>query len=164
MTETTANLISDAARAEIDKWVKKYPPEQKQSAVLTALHLVQEENGGWLTNEHLTAVANYLEMPPIAVYEVATFYSMFELKPVGLHKISVCTNISCMLSDCKKITDHLQQRLQINFGETTADGKFTLREVECLAACANAPMMQIDKTYHLDLTPEKVDKILDELE
>jgi NADH-quinone oxidoreductase subunit E len=112
----------------------------------------------------MNAVADYLEMPPIAVYEIATFYTMFNLKPVGQHVIEVCTNISCMLCGCDKIVNHLKKRLQINFNETTSDGKFTLREVECLAACANAPMLQIGKKYYENLTAEKVDQILDELE
>lgn len=157
-------VLSEKTRAEIDHWVKKYPPEQKQSAVLSALHTVQEEKGGWLTEPLMDAVADYLGMPRIAVYEVASFYSMYELKPVGRHKICVCTNISCMLSGSEKVMTHLQQRLGINVGETTSDGKFTLKEVECLAACANAPMFQIGKHYYEDLTPEKIDAILATLE
>lgn len=158
-----SELISTKVRSEIDRWLKKYPPDQKQSAVLTALTLVQEENGGSLTTDLMNAVADYLEMPRMAVYDVATFYSLFDLKPVGRHKINVCTNISCMLCGSKDIMKYLEEKLGIKAGQTTADGRFTLKSVECLAACANAPMMQVDKTYHENLTPEKIDSILESL-
>ena len=156
--------LSAAARAEIDRWLAKYPPDQKQSAVIAALTFVQEENGGWLTNELIDAVADYLEMPRINAYEVATFYSMFELKPVGRHKICVCTNISCLLCGSDEIVAHLRTRLGIGLGETTPDGRFTLKEVECLAACGGAPAMQVGHTYHENLTPQRIDQILDSLE
>ena len=159
-----ANLISEASRADIDRWVSKYPPEWKRSAVMPALSIVQEQNGGWLTTELMDAVAAYLDMEPIAVYEVATFYSMYELEPVGRHKICVCTNISCMLCGSETVVEHLQSKLGIKLGETTADGKFTLKEVECLGACVGAPMLQIGKTYYENLTPEKLDQILDTLD
>ncbi|KTD19722.1 NADH-quinone oxidoreductase subunit NuoE [Legionella londiniensis] len=146
---------------EIDDWVAKYPPEQKQSAVMSALRIVQEQHG-YLTQELMDAVAEYLEMPPIAVYEVSTFYTMYEHKPIGRHLINVCTNISCQLCDSDKIVKHLQATLGIKLGETTADGRFTLRSVECLGACVNAPMMQVNKTYHENLTPEKVDEVLEQ--
>jgi NADH-quinone oxidoreductase subunit E len=155
-----STLISADSRAEIDRWIAKYPPERKQSAVMAALNIVQEQNGGWLTTDLMNAIAVYLEMPPIAVYEVATFYSMYELKPVGQHKICICTNVSCMLRGSDKIVAHLKQKLGISFGETTTDGKFTLKEVECLAACGGAPMIQIGREYYENLTPEKVDEIL----
>ncbi len=158
-----ADLLSAAVRAGIDQWVAKYPAEQKQSAVMAALRLVQEEQG-WLSTDLMDAVAEYLEMEPISVYEVATFYSMYDLKPVGRHKISVCTNISCMLCGSSQLMAHLENRLGIKRGETTADGKFTLKEVECLAACAGAPMFQIDKTYYENLTNDKADAILAGLE
>lgn len=157
-------LISDAARAEIDRWIAKYPPEQKRAAVIAALHIVQDQNGGWLSVDLIEAVAEYLEMPPIAVHEVATFYTMFDLKPVGRHKINVCTNISCQLNGSHRIMSHLQKKLGVKVGETTSGGKFTLKEAECLGACGGAPMMMIDKTYYEHLTPEKVDEILDQLE
>jgi len=157
------DLLSAAVRADIDKWVAKYPPEQKRSAVMAALRLVQEEQG-WLSNDLMDAVAEYLDMEPISVYEVATFYSMYDLKPAGRHKISVCTNISCMLCGSAELMGHLEKKLGVKRGETTADGKFHLKEVECLAACAGAPMFQIGKTYYEHLTPEKVDAILDSLE
>lgn len=156
--------LSESVRAKIDNWLKRYPADQKRSAVIEALRYAQAENNNWLSEPLMDAVADYLGMPRIAVYEVATFYTMFNLKPLGQHLIEVCTNISCMLCGCDKIVNHLKRRLQINFNETTADGKFTLREAECLAACANAPMFQIGKKYYEDLTPDKVDKILDELE
>ena len=165
MSENKAQRLSAHARAEIDRWLAKYPPDRKQSAVLTALREVQHENGGHLTTELLDAVADYLDMPPIAVYEVATFYSMFELKPVGRHSISVCTNVSCMLCGSDDIVEHIQSRLGIGLGESTPDGRFYLkREEECLAACAFAPVMQIDHVYYENLTPAQVDQILDSLE
>jgi NADH-quinone oxidoreductase subunit E len=160
-----ATLLSATARAEIDKWLAKYPAERKQSAVIAALTVVQDENGGSLTTELMDAVAEYLDIPAIAAYEVATFYSMFDLEPVGRHKISVCTNISCMLCGGEKIVEYISGKLGIGLGETTADGKIKLnREEECLAACAGAPMMVVDGHYHEDLTPEKIDAILDGLE
>lgn len=159
-----AIILSEQVRADIDKWIAKFPPDQRQSAVLPALLIVQEQHKNWLTEELMDAVAQYLDMPRIAVYEVATFYSMYNLKPVGQHQICVCTNISCMLSGCEGIVKHLKKRLGIGFNETTADGKFTLKEVECLGACANAPMLHMGHRYYENLTPEKIDKILDELE
>ncbi len=155
----TRLLLSKKACAEIDRWIAKYPPEQKRSAVLSALHIAQQENG-WLSTEVMDAVADYLGMDNISVYEVATFYTMYDLKPVGRHKISVCTNISCLLRGSEEVVAHLTQRLGINLGETTPDGKVTLKEVECLAACCGAPMAQVDKQYHENLTPEKIDAIL----
>ena len=156
-------MISDKLKSEIDHWVKKFPVDQKQSAVLPALRFAQEENGGWLSDEIMKSVAEYLSMPFIAVYEVASFYSMYELKPVGKNKLSVCTNVSCMLAGCDKIVKHLNKKLNIQFGETTPDQKYTLKEVECLGACANAPVMHVGHKYYEDLTPEKIDSILEEL-
>jgi len=155
--------LSTETRGEIDRWVDKYPADQKQSAVMAALRIVQENHGGWLSRELLDAVAAYLDMDRIAVYEVATFYSMYELKQVGKHKICVCTNISCMLCGSDQVVAHLKNRLGIGFGETTDDGRFTLKEVECLGACGGAPMFQIDKSYYENLTPQKIDQILDGL-
>lgn len=154
--------LSDTVCNHIDHWVSKYPADQKQSAVLAALTAVQKENGGALTTQIMDAVADYLDMPKVAVYEVATFYSLFDLEKVGKYKINVCTNISCLLCGSKKIVSYLEQKLGITLGETTPDGKFTLRAVECLAACANAPMLQIGDTYYENLTPEKIDAILAE--
>ena len=157
------NMLTSQTTTIIDHWVKKFPADKKRSAVLAALTGAQKQNGGWLTPELMNAVATYLEIPEAWVYEVATFYDMYDLEPVGKHKIRVCTNVSCMLRGCEKIVDHLKTRLAVEWGETTKDGLFTLKESECLAACANAPMMQIDLDYHVDLTLEKVDKILDNL-
>ncbi len=162
--QSKIHLLSEATRKEIDVWVAKYPPEQKQSAVMAALRLAQDQNRGFLTEELMDAVAEYLQMPAIAVYEVATFYSMYELEPVGKHKICVCTNISCMLCGSDTVAGHLSQKLGIKFGETTADGRFTLKEVECLGACVNAPVMQIGDTYYENLSEEKIDQILDSLD
>jgi len=164
METTKSDLISAESKAEIDQWVAKYPPEQKQSAVMAALRIVQDANGGYLTTELMDAVADYLDMMPMAVYEVATFYSMYELSPVGRHKICVCTNISCMLCGSDEVVAHLRKRLGIGLGETTEDGRITLKEVECLGACVDAPMCQIGREYHLKLTPEKIDAILDQLD
>ena len=165
MSARKSELLSAHARAEIDRWVAKYPPERKQSAVLAALREAQHENGGYLTTELMDAVADYLDLPPIAVYEVASFYSMFELQPVGRHCIAVCTNISCMLRGSDTVLSYIERKLGIKLGESTSDGKFYLKkEEECLAACCGAPMMQVDHVYHENLTPEKVDRILDSLE
>ncbi len=164
MSQEKIALLSADSRADIDRWVAKYPPEQKQSAVMAALRIAQEQNGGWLTNELIDAVAAYLDMEAIEAYEVASFYSMYELKPVGRHKICVCTNISCMLCGSDSVVSHLEERLGIKMGQTTGDGRFSLKEVECLGACVNAPMFQIDKKYYEKLTPEKIDAILDELD
>jgi NADH-quinone oxidoreductase subunit E len=132
--------------------------------VLAALREVQHENGGWLSKELMDAVADYLGMPHIAVYEVASFYSMLETKPVGRHSVSVCTNISCMLRGSDAIVAHVERKLGVKTGESTADGRIHLkREEECLAACCGSPMMMVDHVYHENLTPEKVDAILDGL-
>ena len=163
VTDKTA-LFSPEIRAQIDLWIGKYPPEWKQSAVMGALMIVQDNHDGWLTPELMNDVAAYLGMSPIAVYEVATFYSMYELKPVGKHKICVCTNVSCMTNKSDVIVEHLEKRLGISFGQVTKDGRFSLKEVECLGACGGAPMMQIGKQYYENLTPEIVDAILDGLE
>lgn len=162
--ESKLHLISTASREEIDRWIAKYPQDRKQGAVMAALRIVQDQNGGWLSNELMDAVAEYLEMQPIEVYEVATFYSMYERDAVGRHKICVCTNISCMLCGSADIVRHLEERLGIKLGETSEDGRFTLKEVECLGACVDAPMFQIGTTYYPKLTKEKVDEILDALD
>jgi len=156
--------LSPETLAEIDVWTKKYPEEQRQSAVMFALKLAQDQNGGWLTTELMDEVAKYLGMDAIAVYEVATFYSMYELKPVGKHKVCVCTNISCMICGSGEIVNHIEDKLGIKMGETTADNKITLKEVECLGACTGAPMLQIGEHYHENLTPEKIDTLLDSLD
>jgi len=158
-------VLSEHARQEIDRWLAKYPQDQRQSAVLAALREVQHENGGCLTTELMDAVAEHIGMPPIAVYEAASFYSMFELKPVGRHNVAVCTNVSCMLCGADDIVGHIEKKLGIRLGQSTPDGRIYLkREEECLAACCGAPMMQVDHVYHENLSPEKVDQILDALE
>ena len=161
----TSGLINAESCARIDAWLEKFPPEHKQSAVLPALHILQEQNGGWVSRELLDAVADYLDMPPVMVYEVGTFYSMIELEPVGRNMVALCTNLSCMLCGAESLVEHVEKKLGIRLGETTADGRITLkREEECLAACAGAPMMTVNGHYHENLSPEKVDEILDALE
>ena len=160
---TQNQVLSRHVQEEIDGWLKRFPADQKQSAVLAALRAVQHEVGHLPVNQ-MDAVAEYLGMAPIAVYEVASFYSMYELQPVGKHTISLCTNLSCMLCGSDEILQHLRDKLGIDLGETTADGRFYLKEEEeCLAACCGAPMMQVNHIYHENLTIEKVDKILNEL-
>jgi NADH-quinone oxidoreductase subunit E len=157
-------LLSEATRQEIDHWVAKFPQGRQRSAVISALRAVQEQNHGYLTPDLMDAVAEYLDLPPIQVYEVASFYSMFETHPCGRHHVSICTNISCMLRGGEELVAHVEQRLGIKLGESTADGRiFFKREEECLAACTGAPMMMVDHIYHEYLTPEKVDQILDDL-
>jgi NADH-quinone oxidoreductase subunit E len=156
--------LSEHVREEIDRWVAKFPPDRKRSAVISALHAVQHENRGFLTSALMDAVADYLGMHPILVYEVATFYSMFETKPVGRHHLSVCTNISCMLRGSQEVVDRIEKKLGIKTGESTPDGRIYLkREEECLAACTGAPMLMVDHVFHENLTPESIDRILDEL-
>ncbi|MFO7278291.1 MAG: NAD(P)H-dependent oxidoreductase subunit E [Pseudomonadota bacterium] len=167
MTQTTggaAALLSEHTRQEIDRWVAKFPPGRQRSAVIAALRAAQEQNQGYLTKPLMDAVAEYLNLPPIQVYEVASFYSMFELHPCGRHHVSICTNISCMLNGADEIVAHVEKKLGIRLGESTPDGRiFLKREEECLAACTGAPMMMVDHIYYENLTPEKVDQILDEL-
>jgi NADH-quinone oxidoreductase subunit E len=157
-------VLSEHTRHEIDHWMTKFPEGRQRSAVLAALRAAQHQNHGYLTAPLMDAVAAHLSLPPIQVYEVASFYSMFETKPVGRLHVSVCTNISCMLCGSDKIVEHVEKRLGIKTGESTPDGKFFLkREEECLAACNNAPMMMIDHVYYENLTPEKVDQVFDSL-
>ena len=156
--------LTNELKQYIDHWCGKFPQDQRRSAVVAALLQAQEENDGWLTGELMNAIALYLGIPPIEVYEVATFFDMFEFKPVG-HKIAVCTNVSCMLRDSDKVVATLEERLGIKMGETTSDGRFTLREVECLAACHLAPVCLVNnKTLCEDLTPESMNHVLDQLE
>ena len=157
--------LSTHLREEIDHWVARFPAGRERSAVLAALRTAQHENNGYLTTELMDAIADYLKMPPVQVYEVASFYSMFETKPVGRVHVSICTNISCMLCGADEIVAAVEKRLGIRTGESTADGRIYLkREEECLAACNNAPMMMVDHVYHENLTPEKAVQILDALE
>ena len=154
--------LSAHLRAEIDQWMARFPVGRQRSAVLAALHAAQHENHGFLTRELMEGVAAYLSLPAIQVFEVASFYSMFETRPVGRHSISVCTNISCMLRGGEKILAHVEKHLGIKVGESTPDGRFYLKqEEECLAACCGAPMMMVDHKYYENLTPARVDGILD---
>jgi len=157
-------LLTPQTREEIDHWIARFPPGRQRSAVISALRAVQEQNHGFLTPELMDAVADYLQMPPIQVYEVASFYSMFETHPCGRHHVSVCTNISCMLRGGQEMESYVEKKLGIRTGQSTADGRiFLKREEECLAACTGAPMMMVDHVYHEHLTTEKVDQILDGL-
>ena len=168
MSNTDHNAVQTGLSAhlkeEMDHWLTKFPPERKRSAVLAALRAAQHENNGFLTAQQMDAIAEYLQLPPIQVYEVASFYSMFETKPVGRYHVSVCTNISCMLCGGEELLEHVEKRLGIKVGESTSDGRFFLkREEECLAACTGAPMMMVDHVFYENLTPARVDEILDSL-
>ena len=148
----------------IDHWVAKFPADRKRSALLQSLWAAQEQNDGHLTDLLIAAVAKYLEVPTIWAYEVASFYSMFETKPVGRNNVAICTNISCWLNGAEDIVRHCERKLGIKLGESTADGRLYLKcEEECLAACAGAPMMVVNGHYHEKLTPQSVDEILDGL-
>ncbi|MCX7945535.1 MAG: NADH-quinone oxidoreductase subunit NuoE [Hydrogenophilus sp.] len=156
-------MLSQEALARIDREIAKYPPGKKQSAVMAALRIAQEEHG-WLSQEIISFVAEYLEMPPVAVYEVATFYNMFDLKPVGRYKITVCTNLPCALSGGEHAADHLKERLGIGFGETTSDGLFTLKEGECMGACGDAPVILVNnRRMFCRMTRERLDSLLESL-
>ena len=160
-----AELLSEHVREEIDRWVERFPADRSRSAVIGALHAVQHENEGFLTAELMNGVAAYLDLPTIQVYEVATFYSMFQTKPVGRHNVAICTNVSCMLRGADDIVAHVENKLGIKTGESTGDGRIYLKkEEECLAACCGAPMMMVDHKYYEHLTPEMVDEILEGLE
>jgi NADH-quinone oxidoreductase subunit E len=154
-------MLSPKSMHDVLSWLAKYPAEQKQSAVMAVLRIAQEQHG-YLTPQLMDAVALYLEMPAIAVYEVATFYTMYELRPVARHVINVCTNISCKLANASEIVTQLEDKLSIKLGETTQDGRFTLRSVECLGACVNAPVIQVDKNYHENLNSQKIDQMLEQ--
>ena len=158
-------LLSDHVREEIDHWKARFPEGRQRSAVISALHAAQHENDGYLTPELMDAVAKYLDLPKIQVYEVATFYSMFQTKPVGRHNVAICTNISCMLRGADDVVAHCQKKLGIKLGESTEDGRIYLKkEEECLAACTGAPMMMVNHHYHENLTLDQVDDILDGLD
>jgi len=156
-------MLSTESLARIDRELTKYPADRRQAAVTAALHIAQEEKG-WLSQDTIAYVADYLGIPAIAALEVATFYSMFQLEPLGKYKITVCTNISCMLRDSDVIVDHLNKCLGIGFNQTTPDGKFTLKEGECMGTCGGAPLFHINNTKMYEyLTPEKIDEILEGL-
>lgn len=157
-------LLNNHTRGEIDHWVSKFPENKKRSAVLAALTATQHQNQGFLTTDLMDAVAEYLGLAAIHVYEVASFYSMYETRPVARHNVAICTNICCMLMGSDSIVNHVEKKLGIKIGESTEDGRIYLKcEEECLAACAGGPMMQVDHKYYEKLTPEKVDEILDGL-
>jgi NADH-quinone oxidoreductase subunit E len=157
-------LLTEETCREIDRWVAKFPPGRQRSASLAALRAAQEQNDGFLTADLMDAVAEYLKLPPIQVYEVARFYSMFETHPCGRHHVSICTNISCMLNGGEELVAHAEKKLGIKVNESTPDGRIFLKqEEECLAACTGAPMMMVDHVFHEHLTPEKLDAILDAL-
>ncbi len=159
------DLLSEHTRSEIDHWLARFPEDQKRSAVLSALNAAQHQNQGYLTTDLMDAVAEYLGMAAIHVYEVASFYSMYEIKPVARNNVAICTNISCMLMGSDSIVEYVEKKLGIKIGESTEDGRIYLKcEEECLAACAGGPMMQVNHKYYENLTTEKVDQILDGLE
>jgi NADH-quinone oxidoreductase subunit E len=157
-------MLSDQIQTKLNRELAKYPADQKQSAVMAALRFVQDEKG-WIASEDMADIAGYLGMPQMAVFEVATFYHMYNLKPMGKHTLTVCTNISCMLCGSSETVAHLAKRLGIGFGEVTPDGKFGLREGECMGACVDAPMFTINnKKLCGRLTSEKIDQILADLD
>ncbi|MGH8763161.1 MAG: NADH-quinone oxidoreductase subunit NuoE [Nitrosospira sp.] len=156
-------MLSAESIKKIDHEVTKYPPDQRQSAVMSALAIAQDEKG-WLANETMDFVAHYLGMPPIAVYEVATFYSMYNLQPLGKCKITICTNLPCALSGANDAVAHIRQRLGISFNQTTADGKFTLKEGECMGACGDAPVLLVNnKRMCSFMSNDNIDQLLEEL-
>ena len=156
-------MLSAESLRRIDREVAKYPADQKQSAVMAALVIAQDEKG-WLATETMDCVAQYLGMPPVAVYEVATFYNMYDLKQGGRFKLTICTCLPCGLQGSLEAADHLKSRLGIGFNETTADGRFTLKEGECMGACAMAPVVLVNNKRMCDrLSPDKLDALIDEL-
>ena len=162
---SNADVLSGHVRKEIDRWTERFPEGKHRSAVLSALHAAQHENNGYLTVELLNGVADYMDLPTIQVYEVATFYSMFQTQPVGRHNVAICTNVSCMLRGADDVVEHVENKLGIKLGESTEDGRIYLKlEEECLAACCGAPMMMVNHKYHENLTRDMVDEILDGLE
>jgi NADH-quinone oxidoreductase subunit E len=164
VSESKQQLLSEHTRAEIDHWVAKFPAGKQRSAVLSALRFAQEQNANYLSTDIMDAVAEYLQLPPIQVYEVASFYSMFETHQCGRHHVSICTNISCWLNGGEALLAHAERKLGIKVGESTPDQRIFLKqEEECLAACTGAPMLMVDHEFHEYLTPEKLDRILDEL-
>ena len=156
-------MLSDVAKQKIDREIAKYPPDQKQSAVMAALAIAQDEKG-WLSTETMDYVARYLGMPPIAVYEVATFYNMYNREPTGKYKITICTNLPCALSGANKAVVHLQHKLGIDFNQTTKDGRFTLKEGECMGACGDAPVLLVNnKRMESFMSNDKLDRLITEL-
>ena len=158
-------LLNEDTRANIDHWVSKFPAENKRSALIQALIAAQHQNGGWVSKDMIEAVADYLDLPPVWAFEVASFYSMLDQKPVGRNKVNICTNISCWLNGAEDMVSHVENKLGIKLGETTADDRITLIvEEECIAACCGAPAMVVNGHYHENLDTDKIDKILDGLD
>jgi NADH-quinone oxidoreductase subunit E len=157
--------LSAHVKEEIEHWKVRFPADRQRSAVISALHAVQHENHGFVSAEQMNAVAEYLDLPTIQVYEVATFYSMFQTREVGRNEVAICTNVACMLRGADDIVDHVEGKLGIKIGESTADGKIFLKqEEECIAACCGAPALMVNHKYHENLTKEMVDEILDGLD
>lgn len=159
--ESKKDLFDASVRAAIDDHIAKYPAEWKQSAVMPALTLVQDWNGGWLSRELMDDVARYLDMPAIAVYEVATFYNMYDLEPTAKVKVCVCNSISCMLNGSEELIAHVEDKYGLKPGQTSADGRFTFKEAECLGACRHAPAVLVGHTYHEGMTLEALDKLIE---
>ena len=157
--------LSTHIKEEIESWKARFPADRQRSAVISALHAVQHENKGFVTAEQMSAIADYLELPSIQVYEVATFYSMFQTKEVGRNEVAICTNVACMLRGADELVDHVENKLGLKLGESSEDGKvFLKREEECIAACCGAPAMMVNHKYYENLTVEMVDDILDGLD
>ena len=156
--------LSTHIKEEIESWKARFPKDRQRSAVISALHAVQHENRGFVTAEQMNAIADYLELPSIQVYEVATFYSMFQTKEVGRNEVAICTNVACMLRGADDLVEHVESKLGVKLGESSEDGKvFLKREEECIAACCGAPAMMVNHKYYENLTVEMVDEILDGL-
>ena len=156
--------LSTRIKEEIERWKARFPKDRQRSAVISALHAVQHENRGFVTAEQMNAIADYLELPSIQVYEVATFYSMFQTKEVGRNEVAICTNVACMLRGADELVEHVESKLGLKLGESSEDGKvFLKREEECIAACCGAPAMMVNHKYYENLTVEMVDEILDGL-
>ena len=157
--------LSSHIKEEIESWKARFPEDRQRSAIISALHAVQHENRGFVTAQQMNAIAAYLELPSIQVYEVATFYSMFQTKEVGRNEVAICTNVACMLRGADDLVDHVEKKLGAKLGDSTEDGKvFLKREEECIAACCGAPAMMVNHKYYENLTVEMVDEILDGLD
>ena len=157
------SMLSSESMQAVNRWIAKYPTERKRSAIIPVLTIIQDELG-YLSREAMDAAADYLEIPRIAAYEVATFYSMFRLQPCGRHLVSLCTNVSCMMAGSERLKQWFKDELGIEPGQTTEDGRITLQEVECMAACGGAPMLEVDKQYHENLTIEKMAELIRNLD
>jgi NADH-quinone oxidoreductase subunit E len=161
--KSLTDFLPEAAIQQFETEIAKYPADRRRSAVMAGLMIAQKHNKGYLSEELMDAVADYLGIPHVAAYEVATFYTMYNLEPVGEHVINVCNNISCMLRGCNELIEHLEKRLNVKVGGTTSDNKITLRTVECAGACAGAPMCEVDEVYHENLTKESLDALVDRI-